>query len=322
MKRDVGRAVELLERAVGAGRKEAIFDLAIALSSEVNGAPANMEHAVLRYEEAVLELDHMGAIINLAEILCEGKHGITRDTKRAMSLCEKAIAQGLNYDVGALENVEVSMDDIPQPRMEPNVVMIRQHAISQRWHLVAMCNLGGMLLSQKECSGQDLDKSMKLFEAANIGSQFPCLSQSQHMRFEDTFKVLKSMVRGSRSGTHACKAVRIYELLIDGTENAHAMCLLAEVFLNGAEDVPQDVQRAVNLYKRAIQEGEKNAMMAVGEIVSMGTHGVPIDKAYAFDLFARVVSEGAEDYLVQEAAVNMALLIMHCRGSNSPQCKM
>lgn len=309
MKKDIPRAIQLLEKAVEKGRKEAIFDLAVALSSGDEVHKANIDMAVKRYEEAIDELDHMGAIINLAEILCDGKHGVEMDAKRAVNLCERAIAQGLNYDACALSNLGISLENVPAARTEAEVVVIRQHAVGQRWHLVAMCNLGGTLLSQENCTAEDLDKAMMLFEAANIGSQFPRLSQAQHSRFEDTFKILKDMVRGPKSGVHAKKAVRIYELLINGTENAHAMCLLAEVFLSGGNEVPQDVDRAVSLYKRAIRGGEKNAMMILGEMVSSGTHHVKVDKRYGFELFAQVISEGGEDHLVREAAVNMALLL-------------
>lgn len=307
MPKNLIRGANLLGKAVDAGREEAIFDLALVLSGGSDEKPINIEEAMCRYEQAIRKMHHMGAMINVSEILREGKHGISMDRKRAKELCERAIVQGFNCDENALADLNIGVENFSIPIGGTVGDKARQHAIQQGWHLVAMINLGGMLLLDAET--EDMTEAMKLFEAALKHPLFASLCHSQNLNFTDTFKILKDLTkRSDNAEAYVRCAARVYELLIEGSSNASAMYLLAELFRSGAPGIPQNMDRAVHLYKSAISNGEPNAMMALGELMCRGTENCLIDLVKSFDLFAQVLVVGASRHLETEAVVNLSVV--------------
>lgn len=305
VERDLPRAVALLERAIEAGRYQATFDLALVLSSGDNGKPIDIHRAIQRYEEVIEKSGHMGAIINLSDILFEGKHGVQPDPLKAKRLCESAVAQAIGFETESLQKLGIiaNNNDVPV-QIGSERYMIQRHAVGQGWHLMAMCNLARMYMSEPVIA--NMDKAEILLGIATDDSLFKYVFQSQQLDLEGIFRMLKGMIRDP-SKSSLQHVVRIFEILIMGTEDAHAMYILAELLMEGAAKVPQDVHRAVGLYKRACDRGDRNAMMALGEILNCGREVEPNAKS-AFGLFARVLSLGTEHHLKCEAAVNMALI--------------
>lgn len=314
--RDVPRALALLERAVDLGRAEANFDLALLLANDDHGPPLDLPRAVAVYERVLRELQHMGAMINLAEVLWEGKHGVARDPARAMRLWEGAIAQGLCYDECALGRLGIHVERGEEPAAGSTAAQMRDHARAQGWHLIAMCNLAEMLLSG--AVPRDKGRAMRLYETALTDAKLPAVCEAQEVEFGDTFKVLREMLRkpgGARE--HWGFARRVYELLADGPRNAHAMHLLGEMYRRGAGEAEEgeagasalgaDMGRAVRMYGRAIEHGSREAMLTLGEMRLAGSDGVRRNVGHAVELFARVVAGASGgDSLVAQAAVYLA----------------
>lgn len=306
--RDIDRALSLLLHAVENGRREANFDLALVLANDDDGAePRDFPRAMEAYETVCNQLDHMGAMINLAEVLWEGKHGVPKNPERAMTLWEKAIAQGLNYEPSALERLGIQLDDSSKPSEDPEAIQMRNHATSQGWHLIAMCNLAEMLLSG--AVPVDVNRAIRFYETALADPQFPEVRETQEVDFEDTFKVVREMLRQPDGvNTHLTNAMKIYNLLADLANDSHAMFLLGELYMQEKENIPKATEKAVEMYQRAIELGDRDAMLALGE---MWLTGIDILKevGHAADLFIRILAEGKPDSaLSNAAAVYLALL--------------
>lgn len=303
---DVEKATELLERAVDSGRREAFFDLAIVLSDDRDGPPADAQRAAKLYEMAIEEVGHMGAMINLSEILREGKHNIPQDIGSAMRLCERAIAQGVNEDAKRLEQLGISMDGIQQIENSSEcAALIRKHAVQHGWHLVALLNLAEMLLEE---SPKNWERAVPLFEAAAMDPLFMDVCESQENGISETFRILQSMIRGpNASRDSASRAIKVYEMFI-ASGHPRAMYSLAQVYENGTFGVPSNPRRAEQLYNMAIEKDEEKAKIAAGEMLRIGRDGVPINIARSVQLFTEVLATTSSNHLKREAVVQLALL--------------
>lgn len=305
--RDVPRAISLLESAVDHGRREANFDLALVLANdEEDDTPVDFPRALERYRVVLTELEHMGAMINLAEVLWEGKHGVEKDSNKAMRLWEMAIAQGIGYDTGDLEWLGIKLDAGYTPLDDSEAVQMREHATAQGWHLIAMCNLAEMLLS--DVVPRDAERAMKLYKKALKDPLLAEVCETQEIDFDDTFRVVRDMLEpeGGRE-QWLDYAIEIYKLLAEGAANSHAMFLLGNIYI-----AMGDKDGGIDMYRRAIRLDNVDAMLTLAEIVLTGAHGINKNVNYSIDLLARILSYEEHDspvtHAAQAATVHLALL--------------
>lgn len=311
-KRDVERGLELLEKAQQGGHIDAKFNLALVLTDTDNGEPIDVERGMRLYEEDVRDYEHMDAMINLAELLRECCHGITPDIPRSIDLCERAIAQGLLNDEEELERIGIHLDKTYGLSDHPVAVKMREQAIRERSHLLAIGNLADTLVLQAD--EKDYDRALSLFERALRDSR--ASGTFQEYTIDAYFKSLKKVFREVQGNEALCqKAVRVYSLAIGRTGSTQLMCLLGEILMEGAAGVPRDTSKAVSLYKRAIFNEDLYAMLTLGEIVSVDNAGMAVDRRYATELFARVVEIEEEGVLSTQAIINLVLMFKDMRKS-------
>lgn len=310
VEKQLDRAIELLDRAAGEGLREAEFDLALLLTGgdgdeALNDSAAlDLERGMQLYNDLIDDLDHMGAIINLSELYGEGKFGVPKDVKKAMQLSERAIAVAFENDEEQLSELGIAVDDCKPLRQDLESVDMREHAVAQRWHLVAMCNLAELLLMQD--SAANLERAVKLILKALSDSRasraLRCLT------FTDLLSGLKRAIRSS-TDVKACKMVATtFEVIVGRIGNTQAMCLLAEMLMTGAPGVRRDVKKAVSLYKRAVFNEDTRAMLRLGELLSNGAPGIGVDIGKAVESLLQVFAVDPSCEEAHEAAVNVALL--------------
>lgn len=301
--RNMRKATYLLEKAIECGRKEACFDLGLLLSCSESDM-FDISRGMKLYEMAIEELDHMGAMINAAEILYEGKGNVKRDVEGAIALCNRAIVQGVNGNTEFLNQIGIEMKMKGMMRDEEDTVNIREHAMREGWHLLAMCNLGDMLLGE----GKEIDKALKLYETAMKNWQFPEVCKSQSMEFDGTLRALQRIVRmdiGSKNDVDG--AIEVYELLIDRAGNEEAMYCLGEILMAGGNK--SNMSRAMKLWEDAADRGFNKAKMNLGEILWRGNDEMKQDLNRAVKLFGDVVRQESNGYLRREAVVKLAMIL-------------
>lgn len=308
--RDVDKGLELLNKALHAEHVDAKFNLALILTDTDDGTPIDMHLGMKLYEEDIAETQNMNAMINLAELLREESLYVTRDIPRSIELCERAIAQGFMNNEDHLSKVGIKPDKSYEVSSHPGDVKLREQAIQERSHLLAIGNLADTLVLQAD--EPDYDRALSLFELALKDSR-------ASMTFEEYtidvyFKSLKSIFEGVRTDERLCrKAVGVYDLAVGRTGSTQVMCLLAEILMEGAPGVPRDTKKALCLYSRAAFNEDPSAMLTLGEIMTVGGPDIRVDRRYAVQLFAQVVGLEEEGVLATKAILNLLLMFQDRR---------
>ncbi len=92
--KDIGRAMELFNRAVDSGNVEAMFRLWNVLVHGTCGVDKDEGRAAELYFRAINQGSHVGAMSNLALLLEKGWDGMQKDLGRAVELYSRAIDEG------------------------------------------------------------------------------------------------------------------------------------------------------------------------------------------------------------------------------------
>lgn len=78
---------------------------------------------------------------------------------------------------------------------------------------------------------------------------------------------------------------------------------LAFILIEGAEGVPVDNPKAVDLVERATDTGNEYFMVHLARLLSRGADGVDMDTARAVELYTRVIEEGNNSRPLRKALV-------------------
>lgn len=309
VEKDMERGIELLERAVEEGLREAEFDLALILtggdsaSAIGDGSPVDMDRGIALYEELIEDMDHIGAIINLSELYGEGRFGVCRDVKKAIQLSERAISLAFENNVERLAELGIHGDPETALREDCESVEMREHAIAQRWHLVAMCNLAELLLAEDV---SNLERSVVLIEKALSDAR--ASKALQVLSFKNLLSGMWRAVRNGRDRSACEKVANVFNSIVGRIGNTQAMCLLADMLIDGSHGVSQDVKKSISLYQRAIFNKDTRAMLSLGEVLLNGGPCIPVDMHGAVKLFSQILEQDPLCDEAHEAIVNLALI--------------
>lgn len=301
--RDMERSTRLLRDAFDGGETDAYFDLGILYARERSGDHFDLKRAIDIYETLVDEFEHMGAMINLSQILFEGIGEVRQDIEKAKALCERAIAQGYLYDAERLESFGIR---VLESNAKMNDMEVVSYAVEKGWHLVAMCNLIEILLHDGGCG---LGRATRLLEAAVQHSQFDLLRKTQKVEFREILTAVKKILQGPDSSVeYVAGALRIYEILAERAGDSEAMYCQAEILIEGRGEVSRDRRKALGLCRNAAARGNEKAMMKIVEYTAFGPGrgGTPLGTAC--EMLRDIIVGASSIELRREATVNLALL--------------
>ncbi len=89
------------------------------------------------------------------------------------------------------------------------------------------------------------------------------------------------------------RAVELYARAIDDGNSTHAMWRLAKVLCRGGEGVQKDNGRALQLYNRSVDGGNVEAMFELGNVLAEASDGIEKVVARAAELYRRAMDEGS-----------------------------
>lgn len=299
------RSIVLLERAGQEGRREANYHLGVVLAGFDGEAP-DVHRSIKLFEQCIADLDHMGAMIDLSVVIGEGLHGVKPDVARALELSERAIALGLENDREELEKLGITIPEDAKLRDDRDAMRERHHAISRGSHLISMLNLAELLISEKV--PWDVDRSLTLCERAlkDPKAEKVC----RFIQMDDLLRYTRKMsLTGGMDGRNAEKAAKICELIIDATHGineiscGHAIRVYARLLLAGAEGFPRNVDKAIELYKKAVDFGDKKSALLLADLIISGAADVVPNDSYVFGLMGKVVADKTYDSKVTNDAV-------------------
>lgn len=315
---DIQRAVKLLERALDGGDNDATVPLAQLLTDARYGPPIDLDRGVQLYEEQILEYDDMASMVNLAEVLGRQENRVLVDIPRAIDLCERSILQALQNNKEALEELGIDVKKPRKVRLAHKASRMCEDNIDVRWYVLGMCNLANILFHT--APEKNVERILTLFKwalqdalASEMLQEEPVWGYWQNdearlLVHNNYFESLRKTYEYVREDEELCpKAVVVFELAVRRTGSSKLMCLLAEIFLNGAAGIARDARKAINLYKRAVFKENTSAMLALGELLCVGGPGVHADRRQAIELFTRIIATEEEGVILRSAIVNLAI---------------
>ncbi|KAI0560876.1 Sel1-repeat containing protein [Gracilaria domingensis] len=332
---DPHRAVRLYEKAIEDGKIDtSLVELGVLYYKGAQEFPRDPARAFRLFEEAAGKLNVVG-MCNLAVMLVVGLDGIPKDKRRAIELYEKAI----DIESSAMAKAYLSMLLWVEDQDLPRAVQLCTEAV-QEDHIPAFPALANFLRIGCTSLEKDTMRAIFLCERASLDE-----NEETHLL------VLANLFTEGENSEHldGHGAVRAFERLISMEKDmsklvwvkcslrqsrtnlpfrgwSHGVLPESEVVLNpktlavlnyasllidGMAGVPRDSSRAVELYKRAVEEDKSvlamvnlgyllcNPALAVG-VAPDGQEGIRLlEMAISIDNNATAMLVLA-DYLVDE----------------------
>lgn len=285
------------------------------------------ERAIRIYNFAVDESAYNEEVMgSYADCLDEGLGGIPKDTKRAVRLWEIMIEKSSSPEAMVrLANMVPTEKEKGEVSME-RAVHLLERAIEEFSDVDAMCSLAIFLEENREGLARDIDRSIALYNRAIEETSDPesmtnlatlllddvpgvemnpsravellgrAIKESSHTGA--MFEMAKLLEKGIEDVLEcdATKAVALYEKCIKSKPCAKYMVELANVLVDGKEEVSANVQRAVLLYEQAIDMFEDiNAMWELGHLLEEGRDELPVNAEKATDLYERAIRKASSD---------------------------
>lgn len=279
--RDVMRAKQLYERAVGAGNADAMNNLGRLLHTARGGVPKDAARAKQLYARAVKH-GNVDAMNNLGALLCRGDEGVPKDSVRAKLLYERAVDCGSAVAMNALAYLlHHGAEGVPKDVVRAKQLYVR--AI-EGGDVLALYNLAQLLHRGEEGVPKDVVRAKELYERAVRNGDIDAMTNLGKLLHHGEDGVLRNGVQ----------AKLLYEqAVIAGSVDA--MNHLGRLLHTGQEGVTKDAVRAKQLYECAVKHGNVDAMNNLSALLCIGDDGVPKDAKRAKQLYDSAVKLGNVD---------------------------
>lgn len=289
VKKDVGRAKELYEKAARQGHAQAMHNLACMLTRGDDGVEEDAPQAVILFQKAIRKR-HIPSYNSLGILLESGADGVRQDAVRAKEHYHRAIDNG---HVPALYNLadllENGADGVPKD--PARAVQLYEQAIEQG-HLESLTALGNLVHEGDDGIESDSARAKELYE------------QGAERGDRNATAALATLLHDGEDGVEQ-DAVRASKLYIEAIEKGHVASLngLAVMLHDGKPGVQKDVILAKELYEKAIKCGNIEALNGLAVMLRSGDEGVPQDGVRAQQLYEQAISKGHAD-----AKIGLAML--------------
>ena len=270
LEKDRGKAVQLWEIAANKGQSRAAEYLGTCYRDgdgvEVNAAKA------LEWFEKAKDLGNMSACVKLG--LAYGKDGFAgTDYTKAVGYYREAYENGSDVGAGCLASMYENgwgVEQNAQKAFELYKYAADKGNVEAQYHVYEAYRNGIGVKEDRE------EANRWLKNAADGGHTISQALMGLHAWiFGDASTAVQYWEKASAAG------------------HVKAMSDLAEVYLKGLDGVPMNKARAIELYKKAADEGFREAQGALGACYAAG-NGVPKDDYEAFRWFSMAAEQGEE----------------------------
>lgn len=187
--------------------------------------------AVQLFERCIDEQNHVGAMYDLAKILHEYRFGIKSNLSRAAELYLACAAYGYQPAISAMYDLARELGDSIGRLNQPSE-------------------------ADGRCTVQLYERCM----AVPGTHQFNSMRDLAHLLTRGMPGVEKDFPR----------AVRLYQRFIDESNDTLTMISLAQIYASGAEGVPRDPSRTMQLCHEAVEEQCRNGVYSLGKKIAFG----------------------------------------------------
>ena len=314
-------AAKLYAEAAERGDLDAMHNLAILLANGANGVPVDLPRAIYLLTDAIELGGDPESMTALAVLYERGGVGLEKDSGKAKELYEIAAKLG-NAD--AANNLAVILEDLGDVR---RASALYETAVRRGGHREALYNYGVLLEKGNFGVGQEPAKAAALFArgatdfddsdsmialarlllrggrglARSPRQAVQLLQRANLMGSEVAKRELAFLLESGDDGlqAHPARAAALYADLAEVSGDDTCAVALARMLLCGAQNVPRNVKRAIELLELAVsRSGSSNALLLLGEVLEEGDEdaGIPPNLTKAVELFTMAVDKHACPY--------------------------
>ncbi|QQR40396.1 tetratricopeptide repeat protein [Devosia rhizoryzae] len=265
------RAIEYFSQAAETGNAPAMVRLAQMYQSGVGSVQPDASRAMALLEQAA-SLGDMGGRVNLAlMLLADGK---ARDIDRAVSILEEAAAEDAVWPATILAGLYAQGKVVPLDGVRAKALL---QPYADQGVAAALVGLGDIYAKGAGQVAADLPLARRLFtQAADTGD----LSAKNRLGF--------MLLAGEGGRADAKRGLDLLEPVMESGDT-WAMLQLADIYAQGIA-VPQDANKAIDLYGRAAELGNAAGLSRIGLMFRNGAGGVAANTPLALDYFEQALA--------------------------------